>query len=131
LWRKKDEGAWSLPKGEYGESEDPLEAAKREFLEETGTPADGAFIPLGEARQPSGTRVTAWAVEMDLDAASLRSNTFSLEWPPKSGRVQEFPEVDKAAWFSLAEARVKILKGQVVFLERLGDKLGGEPPGVF
>jgi predicted NUDIX family NTP pyrophosphohydrolase len=124
FWANKDDGAWSLPKGEYTGPEDPLEAAKREFLEETGFMARGTFFPLGEARQPGGKRVTAWALEMEIDASAIRSNTFSLEWPPKSGKLREFPEVDRALWFTLPEARMKILKGQVYFLEKLNERLG-------
>jgi predicted NUDIX family NTP pyrophosphohydrolase len=124
LWANKDEGAWSLPKGEYTAHEDPLDAAKREFQEETGFSVQGAFHPLGEIVQAGGKHVTAWAVEMDVDASSIRSNTFKLEWPPKSGKVREFPEVDRAGWFSLAEARRKILQSQESFLDRLAERLG-------
>jgi len=119
FWMKKDLGAWSIPKGEHPETEDPFAAALREFEEETGIRPEGDFLPLGELRQPSGKRITAWAFEGDCDPASIRSNLFSLEWPPRSGRTQEFPEVDRAAWFSLAEARQKILKGQGPLLDRL------------
>jgi len=119
FWVRKDEGAWSIAKGEYAEGEDPLEAAKREFMEETGHEAQGVFLPLGKSTQPSGKSVTAWAVEIDLDAGAIKSNLFSMEWPPKSGKMQEFPEVDRASWFSLADARTKILKGQVTFIEKL------------
>jgi predicted NUDIX family NTP pyrophosphohydrolase len=128
FWARKDAGAWSLPKGEYSANEDPLEAAKREFKEETGVEAAGDFLALGEAKQAGGKLVTAWAVENDLDPGTIQSNTFSMEWPPKSGKVQEFPEVDRAEWFPLPEARVKILKGQVPFLERLMEKLGAAVP---
>ena len=124
FWARKDEGAWSLPKGEYGEGEDPLDAARREFEEETGAAVNGAFLPLGEIRQPGGKLVAAWALEWDLDPAAIRSNTFELEWPPKSGRMQQFPEVDRAAWFSIAEAERKLLKGQLPLLARLVEKLG-------
>jgi predicted NUDIX family NTP pyrophosphohydrolase len=126
-WAKKDEGAWSLPKGEYDQSEDALEAAKREFLEETGFSASGAFLPLGEVKQPGGKHVMAWALEADVDARSIVSNPFSVEWPPKSGKLQQFPEVDRAEWFSLTRARAKILKGQVPFLERLTKTLDSSP----
>jgi predicted NUDIX family NTP pyrophosphohydrolase len=119
LWKNKDDGAWSIPKGEYDEQEDRLAAAKREFEEETGFKADGEFLPLGEARQPSGKVVTAWAFEGDCSAKDVRSNTFSMEWPPKSGRRQHFPEVDRAEWFGMEEARTRILQGQIVFLDRL------------
>ena len=119
FWSRKDDGAWSLPKGEFEEGEDPLAAARREFEEETGTAADGEAIPLGSLRQPGGKTVHAWAVRGDFDPDLLRSNTFLLEWPPKSGRMREFPEVDRAGWFPLETARRKILKGQAGFLDRL------------
>ncbi len=124
FWRNKDAGAWSLPKGEYLPDEDPLAAAKREFQEETGfPPPDGCFIPLGELRQPGGKLVTAWAVEAgnpgSFPAGEIQSNTFSMEWPPKSGQIQQFPEVDRAAWLSLSAAREKILPGQAAFLDQL------------
>ena len=112
FWAKKDEGAWSIPKGLANEGEDLLAAAKREFLEETGMAVDGAFLDLGAHKQPSGKTVAAWACEGDFDPATLKSNTFSLEWPPRSGRMAEFPEVDRAAWCSVDEALVKINKGQ-------------------
>lgn len=118
FWKNKDAGAWSIPKGEYLEGADPLEAAKREFLEETGMEASGGFIPLGRVRQPSGKVVSAWALELD-SMPLIRSNTFSMEWPLKSGRMQDFPEVDRGDWFSLDEAHKKIVKGQVGFLDRL------------
>src|SRR5262249_61877230 len=123
FWAKKDDGAWSLPKGEYSESEDPLLAAKREFQEETGFSVDGDFIPLGELRQPGGKIVIAWALEKDVDPGSVKSNTFSLEWPPKSGKKREFPEVDRAGWYTASDARAKLLKGQVSFVDRLAEKL--------
>lgn len=119
FWKNKDLGAWSIPKGEYHESEDPLSAAVREFEEETGIRAAGPFSPLGQVRQPGGKLVTAWAFEGDCDPASLHSNLFSVEWPRGSGRMQEFPEVDRAAWFSLPAAAQKILKGQTPLLDRL------------
>ena len=119
FWAKKDAGAWSIPKGEIGEGEDPLQAAIREFTEETGFSVSGDFLPLRPLRQPSGKVVHAWAVESDCDAAELRSNTFSMMWPPKSGRMQEFPEVDRAAWFGIAEAKERILAGQAAFLDEL------------
>ncbi|HEY6946687.1 MAG TPA: NUDIX domain-containing protein [Candidatus Acidoferrum sp.] len=111
-------GAWSIPKGEYLDGEDALTAAKREFEEETGFKPDGEFIPLGEVRQPGGKLVTAWAVEGDC-STTIRSNTFSMQWPPKSGQKREFPEVDRANWFPLHQARVRIHTGQAEFLERL------------
>jgi predicted NUDIX family NTP pyrophosphohydrolase len=123
FWKKKDEGAWSIPKGEYGETEDPLSAAKREFVEEIGWSPSGNFVPLGEVRQPGGKVVTAWAVEGDFDTALVRSNTFSMPWPPGSGKSHEFPEIDQAEWFPLEAARRKILKGQAELLERLAEHL--------
>ena len=119
FWRKKEEGAWSIPKGEYPEGENPLDAAKREFEEETGIKPDGEFVALGEIKQPSGKVITAWAFEGDCSPQAIRSNTFSMEWPPKSGRQQEFPEVDRADWFALEDARKRIVKGQIGFLDRL------------
>ncbi|MET3520488.1 NUDIX domain-containing protein [Mesorhizobium abyssinicae] len=112
FWARKDEGAWSIPKGLVDESEDELAAARREAEEELGVVIDGDFEPVGSYRQPGGKIVTAWSVESDLDADAVRSNTFTMEWPPRSGSVKEFPEVDKAGWFSLPEAGLKILKGQ-------------------
>ena len=123
LWKNKDEGSWTIPKGEYGGGEDPLAAAKREFQEETGAAVSGDFLPLGEIRQRSGKIVTAWALERDLDPSSVRSNTFSMTWPPRSGKLQEFPEIDRAAWFSLDAARRKIIPAQAEFLDRLGGHL--------
>jgi predicted NUDIX family NTP pyrophosphohydrolase len=120
FWAGKDLGAWSIPKGEFNPGEDPLTAARREFLEETGFPAAGEFTPLTPLKQPSGKIILAWAVEGDCAAAAIRSNTFDLEWPPRSGRRQQFPEVDRAAWFNLPAAREKIVKGQMGFLEELG-----------
>ncbi len=119
FWARKDAGAWSIPKGEYAEGEDPSEAALREFEEETGQPVRGAMHPLKSCRQPGGKSVLAWAMCGDCDAARIRSNTFRMEWPPKSGIEREFPEVDRAGWFSLAEARMKILPGQVPLLDEL------------
>lgn len=119
FWKNKDDGAWSIPKGEYGEDEDPLAAAKREFAEETGLTPRGDFIPLGEIRQRGGKVVTAWAAEGDCDTSCVRSNTFSMPWPPGSGKLQEFPEIDRAEWFPVETARRKILIGQTGLLERL------------
>ena len=116
---KKDAGAWSIPKGLIDEGEDPLAAARREFEEETGGRADGEAVPLEPLRQPGGKIVQAWAVRGDYDPAALKSSTFSMEWPPKSGHRQEFPEVDRAGWFDLAAAREKILAGQRGFLDQL------------
>jgi predicted NUDIX family NTP pyrophosphohydrolase len=119
FWAGKDAGAWSIPKGEYSPDEDPLSAAYREFQEETSCAAAGEIIPLSPLKQPSGKIIQAWALEGDCDAAAVRSNTFSLEWPPHSGVWQEFPEVDRAAWFTLTVAREKISQGQVGFLSEL------------
>ena len=118
-WAKKDLGAWSLPKGEYTPDEDALAAARREFTEETGFPAEGEFLPLTPLKQPSGKIIAAWAFQGDCDPGGIKSNTFSLEWPPRSGRQEEFPEIDRAGWFTLEEAKVKIIKGQMGFLEEL------------
>jgi predicted NUDIX family NTP pyrophosphohydrolase len=124
FWARKDAGAWSIPKGEHGPDDDPRAAALREFAEEMGTSVPIAdLVPLGEVRQSGGKRLTAWAGEGDFDAAGAVSNTFSLEWPPRSGRVQEFPEIDRAAWLTLDEAREKLVKGQVPLLDRLLDLL--------
>lgn len=123
FWAKKDEGAWSIPKGEFGENEDPLTAAKREFEEETGVQPAGEMIPLDPLRQSGGKLVYAWALKGDFDTAKSKSNTFTLEWPPKSGRYRDFPEIDRAAWFTIPEAGKKILKGQAPFLVQLQDML--------
>ena len=119
FWAKKDYGAWSIPKGLFEEDENPLDAAKREFREETGFEIDGKFIELGKLKQPSTKTVHAWALKKDLDVKDIVSNTFKLEWPKNSGRVQEYPEVDKADWFNVEQAKRKILKGQKVFIDRL------------
>jgi predicted NUDIX family NTP pyrophosphohydrolase len=120
FWQKKDAGGWSIIKGEYEDGEDPLVAARREFAEETGTEApQGATVALGEVRQPSGKRITAWAIEGDFDPAAVSSNTFTMEWPPRSGRYQEFPEIDRADWFDTATARAKLVSGQVPFIDVL------------
>jgi len=121
FWAKKDAGAWSIPKGEYSDGEEALGAAKREFEEETGVAINGDFISLGEVKQTGGKVVKAWAVKHDLDPATLKSNTFRLEWPPRSGKIQEFPEVDAGAWFSLAVSRGKIIKAQEELLTRLAN----------
>lgn len=118
-WVKKDSGAWSIPKGEYEPEENALVAARREFAEETGFDVDGDFIELAPIKQKSGKVVSAWAVEGSVDAVAIRSNTFSMEWPPKSGRQSEFPEVDRAGWFSPSEARVKLTPGQTLFVDEL------------
>jgi len=117
LWAKKDEGAWSIPKGEIDPDEDPLAAARREFEEELGSSVTGDFVTLAPIRQASGKLVYAWAVEADFDAATFTSGTFSMEWPPRSGRQHEFPEVDRAEWFTIDEAKRKINKGQVPLLD--------------
>jgi predicted NUDIX family NTP pyrophosphohydrolase len=119
FWASKDLGAWSIPKGEQAAGEEPLAAAQREFAEETGARPRGEFAPLGEVKQPGGKHVTAWAVEGDFDPATLVSSSFEMEWPPRSGRKRSFPEVDRAAWLSLDEARRKILAGQRPFIDRL------------
>jgi predicted NUDIX family NTP pyrophosphohydrolase len=119
FWRRKDLASWSVPKGLIAAGEDPHAAAKREFTEETGHSPLGQPVPLGEAKQPGGKTVQVWAVEDDWDPEDLSSNMFEMEWPPRSGRRQKFPELDRAGWFDLTEARQKILKGQAVFLERL------------
>jgi predicted NUDIX family NTP pyrophosphohydrolase len=126
LWAKKDDGAWSIPKGEYDDGEDPLGVAIREFTEELGSrPIKGPtkILNLGEIVQPGGKRVTAFAVAGDFDPSALKSNLFALEWPPDSGRMQSFPEVDRADWFAPDEARKKILPGQAAFIDRLLAKL--------
>ena len=119
LWAKRDEGAWSLPKGEYTEEEDALAAARREFTEETGFTASGDFLPLGSVTQKGGKVVTAWAIRFDADPALLRPHTIRVAWPPKSGRMLEIPEVDRAAWFGLDAARRALLPAQVPFIDRL------------
>ncbi|MHB8067145.1 MAG: NUDIX domain-containing protein [Desulfobaccales bacterium] len=123
FWAKKDLGAWSLPKGEFHPAEEPLAAARREFAEETGFPAAGEFIPLTPRKQPSGKLIQAWAFAGDCDPNAVKSNTFTLEWPPRSGSLQNFPEIDRAGWFTLEEAKEKIIKGQVGFLEELEESL--------
>lgn len=126
FWARRDDGAWSIPKGEYGIDEDPWEAARREFAEEVGHAVpDGPRLDLGPARQPSGKILTVFAVGADLDIAEARSNTFTLEWPRGSGRLREFPELDRVAWLTVAEARRKLLKGHVAFLDRLAAAVGG------
>jgi predicted NUDIX family NTP pyrophosphohydrolase len=124
VWARRDAGVWSIPKGEYGDDEDPLQAARREFAEELGSPApDGEPLELGEIRQKSGKQVIAWALPGDLDAEWITSNTFTMQWPPRSGRLQEFPEVDRAQWFGLDEAREKLNAAQVALLDRLAESL--------
>ncbi|MFZ0388793.1 MAG: NUDIX domain-containing protein [Solirubrobacteraceae bacterium] len=124
LWARRDDGAWSIPKGECDPGEDPLAAARREFAEEVGSSAPaGEPLALGEVRLRSGKRVAAWALEGNLDAAAIRSNTFTMQWPPRSGRTQAFPEVDRAGWFGPARARVKLNPAQAEFVDRLVDML--------
>lgn len=130
FWAGKDDGAWSIPKGLYEPGEDPLAAARREFAEETGSRPKGEAVPLGTFRQPSGKTIDAWAIEGDFDPAALKSNTFSMEWPPHSGKTREVPEVDRAGWFTLEAASRKILRGQKpilgVLLEQVRQR--GRPP---
>jgi len=128
FWAKKDEGAWSIPKGLPDAGEDLLAAAKREFHEETGFTAEGDFTPLGAFKQPGGKIVHAWAVEGDGDPSKLVSNLFEMEWPPKSGRRARFPEIDRAGWFHPREAQTKILRGQQPIITKLFALLGVEPP---
>jgi predicted NUDIX family NTP pyrophosphohydrolase len=123
FWAKRDEGAWSIPKGEYGEGEDPEGAARREFGEETGFDASGDLMALTPVEQKGGKLVSAWALEGDGDPEAIRSNTFSMEWPPRSGKTREFPEIDRAAWFPLDEARQRILASQEGLLDELADRL--------
>ncbi len=126
FWARKDARAWSIPKGEYDDGEEPLAAARREFEEETGSPApQGAVAELGEQRQPGGKVVVTYAVEGDLDLSGFRSNTFTMEWPRGSGQVQEFPEMDRAEWMSLGRASEMLVKGQVPILDALREHLRG------
>lgn len=124
LWARKDLGAWSIPKGEYAEGEEPLSAARREFEEETGMKPEGDLLPLSDVRQSNNKIVKAWAFEGDCDAAAARSNLFSMEWPPGSGKIEKFPEVDRAEWFTVDAAKSKILKAQIRLIEDLVEKLG-------
>ena len=125
FWKKRDEGAWSIPKGEIEPDETPIEVARREFREELGIDApDGELIPLGSVRQAGGKVVHAWAARGDLDPGSISSMTFEMEWPPRSGRKQPFPEVDRAGWFDLEQARRMLLEGQRTFIDRLEETLG-------
>jgi predicted NUDIX family NTP pyrophosphohydrolase len=123
FWAKKDAGAWSVPKGELSDAEDPLHGAVREVAEELGETVSGEFIPLRSLRQTGGKLVHDWAVRSDFNPARLRSNTFAMEWPPRSGRQQTFPEIDRAEWFDLDAARTRILKGQVGFINELEQTL--------
>lgn len=128
FWAKKDLGAWTIPKGEYGDDEDPLAAAQREFAEETGFAVSGPFVELGTIRQAAGKLVSVWAVEGDCDPARLESNWCKVEWPPRSGRQMDIPEVDRGAWFSLREAGARILASQRPVLQRLAEKTGSGRP---
>jgi predicted NUDIX family NTP pyrophosphohydrolase len=123
FWKHKDAGAWSIPKGELAPNEEPLAGARREFLEELGLPIDGVFIALTPVRQRGGKTVLAFAVEADIDPSRVKSNTFSMEWPPRSGKEQEFPEIDSAAWFALEVALERINAGQAPLLQQLRERL--------
>ena len=123
-WAGKDTGAWSIPKGEFLQDEEPLAAARREFAEEMGAAPEGEFIPLAPVKQPGGKVVHIWALEADFNIAFHTSNLFSMEWPPRSGHQQEFPEVDRAGWFPLEVARQKIIRGQAPFLDQLVERVG-------
>jgi len=123
FWRNKDAGAWTIPKGETAEIEEPLATAKREFEEELGLKPEGRFIPLKPVQQKGGKIVHAWAFEGDFDPSRIKSNTFKMEWPPRSGREQEFPEIDVAQWFDLATAKIKINPAQIPLLEEMDEKL--------
>lgn len=126
FWAKKDESAWSIPKGLYEEGEPPLKTAKREFGEETGLSVEGDFVPLGEFKQPGGKIVSAWLVEAECDPTAVKSNLFSMEWPPRSGKMAEFPEIDRAGWFAPGEAAIKIHRGQKPIIARAMQRLGGD-----
>ena len=128
FWQNKDEGAWSIPKGEFNPGEEPLGAAKREFQEETGFSANGEFLPLGSVRQSSGKIVYAWALALDVDAEAIKSNSFSMEWPRSSGRLTQFAEIDRASWFPIEIAQRKMLNGQLPFLARLQQTFLATPP---
>lgn len=128
FWVRKDDGAWSIPKGEYAPGEDPWQAARREFAEELGCSVPtGEPVDLGVVKQPSGKILTVFALGADLDISRFRSNTFTLEWPKGSGRLQEFPELDRVAWLPIEQARIKLLKGHRVFLDRLADAVQVKP----
>jgi predicted NUDIX family NTP pyrophosphohydrolase len=128
FWAKKDQGAWSIPKGEYEPGEDPIVAARREFAEETGIVPEGEYVALTPLRQSGGKIVHAFAVQGDCDPQAIRSNTFVMEWPPRSGRQQEFPEIDRAGWFPLEQAKQKLLAAQVVLVEELARLLAQREP---
>lgn len=123
FWKNKDAGAWSIPKGEFADDEDGLQAAKREFKEETGHSVAGEFIPLAPVKQKGGKTIYAWAIEGDIDTAAIKSNTFEMEWPPRSGKKQEFPEVDRGEWFSAEQAKEKINPSQAALIEELINRL--------
>jgi predicted NUDIX family NTP pyrophosphohydrolase len=123
FWANRDDGAWSIPKGEFDPNEDPLDAAKREFREETGLTEKGEYLPLKPIRQKGGKIVHAWAVQCDIDAAAVRSNSFSMAWPSGSGNVREFPEIDRGEWFKIETAKQKILKSQMGLLEQLQESI--------
>jgi predicted NUDIX family NTP pyrophosphohydrolase len=129
FWQAKDDGAWTLPKGEYDEPEDPLAAAQREFIEETGFAVTPPFISLGEVAQKSGKRITAWAFAGECQPSALHSNTFEIEWPPRSGRRRSYPEIDRVQWFEPVEARRKINPAQRALLDRLESALAADSPG--
>jgi predicted NUDIX family NTP pyrophosphohydrolase len=126
FWSKKDLGAWSIAKGTYEEGEHPLQAALREFFEETGHQPAGPYLPLARRRQPSGKRIEVWAAESEWEPSNLVSNTFTMEWPKGSGKIREYPEVDRAEWFDIAEAARRIVPGQLGFLQELHEKLTGK-----
>jgi predicted NUDIX family NTP pyrophosphohydrolase len=128
FWSRRDAASWTLPKGEIGAGEDPLAAARREFEEETGFASAAPFLPLGELQQKSGKRISAWAFEGDADPLRLVSNPFEMEWPPRSGRMQQFPEIDRVAWFACDEARLKLIAGQAPFVDALQALLSRAPP---
>jgi predicted NUDIX family NTP pyrophosphohydrolase len=127
FWARRDEGAWTLPKGEHPDDEEPLAAAIREFTEETGFAPAPPYCPLGELRQKSGKRISAWAFEGDAEPARLRCNLFEMEWPPRSGRLQQFPEIDRVAWFDPEAAHAKLLPAQRPFIERLAQSIRTPP----
>lgn len=130
LWSRKDAGAWTIPKGEYDANEDPLDAAKREFIEEIGVPVPAtSFLELGTVRQSGGKIVTVWAARGDLDASATVSGTFTMEWPPRSGLMSDFPELDRTAWWSADRARELLVRAQTIFIDRLLDDLDGGPGG--
>jgi len=125
FWKNKDEGSWSIPKGEFADDENALDAAKREFEEETGFSCSGDFLELKSVKQKSGKMVFAWALEKDIDTSKIKSNEFEMEWPPKSGKQQRFPEIDRAQWFAADEARQKINASQSAFIDELISIISG------